>query len=68
VKRARSSTERMVGIPSASQAFWSSSPYAGAMCTTPDPSVVVTWSEVITWKAFCVPNLSTSVKKSNSGV
>ncbi len=32
------------------------------MCTTPEPSVVVTWSEAMTWNACCVPNVSASAK------
>ena len=68
MNRAPSSTVSSVGIPTASQAIWSSSPYAGAMWTTPVPSSVVTCSAAITWNAFSVPHSSVSAKKPNSGV
>ena len=49
VNFAPSSTVSSVGMPAASHASWSSSPKAGAMCTTPVPSSVVTWSLGMTW-------------------
>ncbi len=42
VNRVWSSTVTMVGMPAALQTFWSSSPNAGAWCTTPVPSSSVT--------------------------
>ena len=42
-----------VGMPAALQASASASPYAGAMCTTPVPSSVVTSSDRITRNASC---------------
>jgi hypothetical protein len=63
VNRVCSSTVTTVGIPAAWQAFWSSSPNAGAMWTTPVPSSVDTKSPASTWKAFGV-----SARKSNIGV
>jgi hypothetical protein len=52
-------------MPAALQTFWSSSPNAGAMCTTPVPSSVVTKSAPSTWNAF---GPACSTRKSNSGV
>ena len=63
-----SSIGTMVGMPLALLAIWSSSPKPGAMCTTPVPSSIVTKSAPRTRNACSVPNVSVSVKKSNSGV
>ena len=67
VYRPCSSIGTSVGMPTALQATWSSSPKPGARWTMPVPSSVDTKSAPRTWNARSVPKRSTSVKKSNRG-